>query len=59
MAFCFVLASCTHSVAVAAIGLGRLVLEERAILAAPSPLFVLHDVLWLWMVLRGMSDVLD
>lgn len=55
MVFCFLSGSCIHSALEAVLVLGRLALEEGAILAVPSPLDVLSDYLWLCMRLGGIE----
>jgi len=46
---------CTRTVVAAVLALTRLVLEEVAIEAVPSPSQVLHDYLWLCMLLQEMA----
>lgn len=49
--------NCIQIVLAASLVLGRLVLEERAILAVPSPSDVLRDCLTLFAWLQGSSTV--
>lgn len=59
MVFCFLSMSCIRSAAAAALVLGRMALEERAILAVPSPSLVLRDGYRIAMALLGLPEAWD
>jgi len=55
MVFCFLSNCCVCSSLEAVLVLGRMALEERAMLAAPSPSDVLGDYLRFCMLLQGVG----